>query len=116
MSTTLTIKQVPDQLAARLRRRAAHNRRSLQSELLLIVEHASEEAGAQNVAEPAPPVYQSRSVSAAGKSARKSRTDKPPSGRLSLGALWQRAHKLGAPMPAESADLIRHDRDSRHGH
>ena len=40
MPVNLSIKNVPDELAERLRRRAAANRRSLQRELLSIVETA----------------------------------------------------------------------------
>ena len=41
MSVSLSIKNVPEELAERLRRRAARNRRSLQRELLLILEQAA---------------------------------------------------------------------------
>jgi plasmid stability protein len=40
MSVNLSVKNVPDELAAALRRRAAANRRSLQRELLSILEAA----------------------------------------------------------------------------
>ncbi len=111
MPVTLTIKQVPDQLAAELRQRAAANHRSLQKELLLIMERAATESHTAT-AEPAPPAYHI----APARRAQKARAGKPATGRLSLEALWQRARQLGAPMLAESADLIRRDRDTRHGH
>ena len=41
MPVNLSIKNVPDELAERLRRRAAGNRRSLQRELLSILEAAA---------------------------------------------------------------------------
>ena len=41
MSVSLSIKNVPEELAERLRRRAARNRRSLQRELMLILEQAA---------------------------------------------------------------------------
>jgi len=41
MSVSLSIKNVPDDLAQRLRARAARNRRSLQRELLVILEQAA---------------------------------------------------------------------------
>ncbi|MDQ2778047.1 MAG: hypothetical protein M3Y32_00655 [Pseudomonadota bacterium] len=44
MSVNLSIKDVPEPLAQRLRERAARNRRSLQGELLVIVEQAAQEA------------------------------------------------------------------------
>jgi antitoxin FitA len=40
MTVTLSIKNVPDELAQRLRERAARNHRSLQGELMLILEDA----------------------------------------------------------------------------
>jgi hypothetical protein len=60
MPTTFTIKQVPDALADALRARAVANRRSLQRELLLIVETAAQEGAAHRVAEPPAPVYAAR--------------------------------------------------------
>lgn len=41
MPVNLSIKNVPDSLAARLRNRARRNRRSLQGELLTILEEAT---------------------------------------------------------------------------
>ena len=41
MPVSLSIKHVPDQVVDRLRQRAAHNKRSLQCELLHIVEQAA---------------------------------------------------------------------------
>jgi hypothetical protein len=43
VSTNLSIKNVPDELAERLRARAKRNRRSLQGELLAILEAAEGE-------------------------------------------------------------------------
>ena len=40
MTVTLSIKNVPDELAQRLKARAARNHRSLQGELMAIIEHA----------------------------------------------------------------------------
>ena len=42
MAVTLSVKNVPDALAARLRKRAAANHRSLQGELLAILEEAAQ--------------------------------------------------------------------------
>lgn len=44
--TTLTIKDVPESLAQRLRERAARNHRSLQGELMSIIEQAAQEDAA----------------------------------------------------------------------
>ncbi|MFT4196921.1 MAG: hypothetical protein QM601_03255 [Pseudoxanthomonas sp.] len=111
MPVTLTIKGVPDAVAESLRRRAQSRRRSLQQELLLI----AEEAAGLRVAEPLA-IYE---VAAAATSrARKSPAKAAPAaatGRLSLQQLWERAQRLGATMPGESADIVRRDRDARHG-
>lgn len=40
MPVNLSIKNVPDEIAARLRQRAAKNHRSLQGELIAIIENA----------------------------------------------------------------------------
>lgn len=114
MPTTFTIKQIPEALAGRLRRRAAANHRSLQRELLLILEDAAESSGAatmgsMRVREPAAPAYLPAPAPA-----RRSRGIVDP-GKLSLQELWQRARKLGARSRAESTDLIRRDRDARNG-
>ena len=42
MPVTLSIKNVPDALAERLRQQAAHHHRSLQGELMAIIEAAAE--------------------------------------------------------------------------
>lgn len=114
MTTTLTIKQVPKQLADRLRRRAASNRRSLQRELLLIVEQAAGGDAAMSIAEPVPAVYGSQTA-ADRKLAGKVRAGKKAAGRLSLEELWERARKLGSGTPSESTSIIRRDRDAHHG-
>jgi plasmid stability protein len=44
MAVSLSIKNVPDAVVERLRARAARNRRSLQGELLDLVERAADEA------------------------------------------------------------------------
>ena len=108
MATTLTIRNVTDEVAQALRKRAQTHRRSLQRELLLIVERAaSEEPSAPIVAEPVP-AYSSvraRKASRVRGSARE--------GRLTLEELWQRARALGSTTPSESAAIVRSDRDAR---
>jgi len=74
-TVTLSVKQVPVDLARRLKRRAAANHRSLQGELLAILSEA---------------------------------------GRVTeVGDLVRLARELGFDGPAESAALVRHDRDAR---
>lgn len=57
MSVTLTIKQVPDELAARLRALAARNHRSLQGELMHTLQSKFMSDDAQGVAENIPTAY-----------------------------------------------------------
>lgn len=54
MSINLSIKGVPEGIAARLRARAAHNHRSLQGELMAIIERAAAEPLPESGAAPAP--------------------------------------------------------------
>lgn len=51
MAVNLSIKNVPDDLAERLRRRAARNHRSLQGELMTILEEAVEAPQARSLEE-----------------------------------------------------------------
>lgn len=115
MHVTLTVKQVPKALAERLRRRAAQNRRSLQRELLLILETAADAASVHAVGEPThAPYHVQLVVDAALPHKRQTGKSAPPvAGKLTLDTLWQRARKLGASTPAESAAIIRRDRDAR---
>jgi hypothetical protein len=121
MPVTLTIKQVPDAIADGLRQRAAANRRSLQRELLLIVERAASGDGpligagvSSRIAEPPAPAYNSRKAADKTDQSMRTTVAERSAGKLSLDALWQRARKLGAPMPSESAAIVRRDRDARH--
>ena len=74
---SLSIKKVPDQVLARIRERAKRNHRSLQGELLAILEET---------------------VS---------------SRRLSVQEVYARVCELGLSTGAESASLVREDRDAR---
>jgi plasmid stability protein len=105
MSVTLTIKQVPEALAARLRARAAANHRSLQGELMALLDEVT--AQPLRTREPAPPLYSK-------KPSQKSR-DLPAHGRrLTLAELWERSRRLGAKSQSESAQIVRDTRDARH--
>src|SRR6476661_9350688 len=98
MPVTLTIKQVPERIAQKLRERAAASHRSLQGELMLILHNAvAEPPGA---AEPESPSYQVK---------RLSKTKQVPAHgrRLTLHELWDRSRRLGAKSPSESADIVR---------
>lgn len=92
---TLTIKDVPEPLAERLRRRAARNHRSLQGELMSIIEQAAREDQAADA--PA----------------------RPPGVRRGWKTIDQIYAELRAKYPEpinsgpSSIELIREDRDSR---
>lgn len=112
MPVDFSVKRVPDDVAKRLRERAERNHRSLQRELLSILEAAAlAEAGPARVAEPRPASY---GKSAPGRAAARGRRK---GNRLTLDELWERARRLGGPIPGESAaSLIRRDRDERSSH
>jgi antitoxin FitA len=80
VAVTLSIKNVPDDLAARLRQRAARHHRSLQGELLAILEEAAHSGE-----------------------------------RLTPRQVLERVRRLGLRTPAESAAIIRAERDGRQG-
>ena len=54
MGLNLSIKGVPEALAERLRRRAERNHRSLQGELMFIIERAANELDGASSSHPAP--------------------------------------------------------------
>ncbi len=101
--TTLSIKDVPEQWAEALRQRAARNHRSLQGELMALIEQA-----ASGLAEP--------SVQNAGRGG----PDRSPSvarrGRKTIEQIYAE-HLKRFPVPfAEgpmSVDIVRQDRDRR---
>lgn len=109
MPVTLTIKQVPDRVADKLRLRAAASHRSLQGELMAILEEAvlrevpqarQPEGPAYALEPPAKPA--SKAVPAHGR-------------RLTLAEAWERSRRLGPPSKSESAALVRKLRDERRG-
>lgn len=79
MPVNLSIKNVPEELSARLKARAARNHRSLQGELMAILEKTINEEGTKLT---------------------------PPDVLL-------RVRKIGVSTPANSARIIREDRNDR---
>ena len=105
--TSITIRDVSDGLARKLKARAERNRRSLQGELIVILE----EAIAPHAA--AEPETNYRTATKA-----QSNTLQPEpriSGSMTIQELWERGRKLGLKTPNESADIIRKLRDERYG-
>jgi hypothetical protein len=105
MSVTLTIKQVPDRVADRLRVRAAASHRSLQGELMAILEEAVTQAAPQ-ARQIDPPAYVVKTASP--------KTPAAHGKRMTLAEAWERARRLGPPSRNESAEIVRKLRDERH--
>jgi plasmid stability protein len=92
MTISLSIKNVPDELAERLRARAAHNRRSLQRELMLILEQAAAPCQAKAPSESGSEVAV---------------------GRMSFDEIFARARELFPKGTPSSAASIREMREAR---
>jgi plasmid stability protein len=107
MAVTLTIKQVPDDIAQKLRERAAASHRSLQGELMLILHNAV--AGTIIASEPEGAQYQVKRTSKA-----KAKQVAVHGRRLTLRELWERSRRLGAKSRSESTRIVRALRDERH--
>ena len=105
MPVTLTIKQVPERLAQKLRARAAASHRSLQGELMVILTDAVAQQTPPVAAEPETPAYRVK---------RKAKAPAAHGKRLTLHELWERARRLSAKSPSESAEIVRKLRDDRH--
>ena len=106
MPVTLTIKQVPSRLAERLRARAAANHRSLQGELMAMLEAALEARGKieqPGAAYPVPKIGRAKTAA-------------PPmhGRRLTLAELWELSKRIGPPSKSESTAIIRKMRDERY--
>ena len=101
MEVNLSIKGVPGELAERLRLRAARNHRSLQGELMQIIEHAAAQPDAPAISLP---LSASRAINP---------------GRRGSKTIEQIAaeHQLRYPRPISSGplavDIVRADRDAR---
>ncbi len=111
MPVTLTIKQVPDRVADKLRVRAATRHRSLQGELMAILEEAVMQ-GALQARQIDPPAYVAKAVP---KKSAVSRAVPAPGKRMTLTEAWERARRLGPPSKSESAAIVRKLRDERGG-
>ena len=117
MSINLSIKNVPEALADALRARAQAHHRSLQGELMSILEAA---VGPSMTAQQPLADYSVDRIAvkrAGGKAEAEAAAAASGSGTLSLQQLWQRsstaARKARVNTVDESAALIREDRDRR---
>jgi len=106
MPVTLTIKQVSDSLARRLRERAEANHRSLQGELMAVLEAA--------LATPA--ILEQPQAAYRNRPKRAQPTEAPLHKRkLSLAELWEIGREMGLQSRSESTRIIRKMRDERYG-
>jgi len=112
MLTTLTIRNVPDSLARKLKLRAERNHRSLQGEVLAILEQAALGSAVEQPAKAyrssagtdGPAVVQ-RTVSAP--------LDPTHGKKMTIEELWERGKRLGIATPDESVLIVRKLRDGR---
>lgn len=113
MSQTLTIRNVPDALARRLKTRAERNHRSLQGEVMAILVRAS----AANTAEQTAAPY--RATESGAKTTAREAVPQPAAGapgkKLTIEEIWERGKRLGLSGPNESARIVRKVRDERYG-
>lgn len=104
MGVNLSIKDVPDALAGQLRQRAARNHRSLQGELMAIIEQAAGEEAAMSMAVTPRPPGRGRSWVQGWKTIEQLIAEREAAG-------WQPDPRM-AELP-RGVDIIRADRDSR---
>ena len=115
MSQTLTIRNVPDSLARKLKTRAERNHRSLQGEVMAILVQAS----AADTAEQAAAPYRASLTGRGAKTAVPETAPRPDAGavgkKLTIEEIWERGKRLGLSGPNESARMVRKLRDERYG-
>ena len=96
MTVTLTIKKVPVELADALRRRAAAHHRSLQGELLRLLEAAAAGPVWLSVQEPAAAFTVARPDAGGAPPA-------APEGRMTLAEAWERSRRIMAGSASRAA-------------
>ena len=107
----LSVKDVPDELAERLRQRAARNHRSLQGELMAIIEQAANETEAQSHAPAIPATIHAHGSDPGWNGRRAVRRGSKSIEQIAA------EHRDRFPQPIASGpsavDIIRADRDAR---
>jgi plasmid stability protein len=115
MSQTLTIRNVPDALARKLKTRAERNHRSLQGEVMAILVQASAPNAAEQTAAP----YRASLTESGAKTTAPETAPQPGAGaagkKLTIAEIWERGKRLGLSGPNESARIVRKLRDERYG-
>ena len=114
MSQTLTIRNVPDALARKLKIRAERNHRSLQGEVMAILVHAS----AASTAEQTSALHRVSLTESGAKTTAPEIAAPPAAGapdkKLTIEEIWERGKRLGLSSPNESARIVRKLRDERY--
>jgi len=106
MPVTLTIKQVPERIAERLRARAAASHRSLQGELMAVLEASLA----------TPRLEQPQAAYRSSRPKRARPAEEPLHKRkLTLAELWETGRKIGLQSRSDSTRIIRKMRDERYG-
>ena len=108
---TLTIRDVPEATVRNLKARAERTHRSLQREMLLILE---ESISSSVISEPQPQ-YRVEPPARVPTTAHGSTTAAPTREFLSIEQLWERGRSMGLSTPDESVEIIRKLRDQRFG-
>lgn len=115
MSQTLTIRNVPEALARKLKTRAERNHRSLQGEVMAILVQASAASTAEQTAAP----YRASPTESGAKTAAPETAPQPAAGapgkKLTIEEIWERGKRLGLSGANESARIVRKLRDERYG-
>lgn len=107
MAINLSIKNVPNAVADALRARAEQNHRSLQGELMAILERSASEPATETAAVAA--------RTAVARTATAQSPTGPAAPKLSIDEVAARATKLFPKGTPNSADFIREMRDGRYG-
>ena len=111
----LSIKDVPESVAEALRQRAARNHRSLQGEVMAILEKASVADTAEQTAAPYRASLTESGAKAMAPETAPQTADVTTGKKLTVEEIWERGKRLGLSGPNESARIVRKLRDERRG-
>ncbi len=114
MPANLSIKNVPDQILKRLRRRAAHHHRSLQGELLAMLEERAEKLTVEEVSEwvKASGLRTPDEATAIIREDRDTDHGRLPH-KVTVNELYEHGKKRGLKTASDSVEILRELRDGR---
>lgn len=115
MPQTLTIRNVPDSVTRKLKTRAERNHRSLQGEVMAILEQASAANAAEQPTAPYRANARGRPAESKGIETEPQPGEVAAEKKLTIEEIWERGKRLGLSTPNESARIVRKSRDERHG-